>query len=65
MKKIIQRIKSFFAEDVAATSVEYAVMLMLIIGMCITAIQLVGGPVKGFWSNNQNQIEKAVNQGKN
>lgn len=63
MKKIIRKLTLFFSEEVAATAVEYAVMLMLIIGMCITTIQLVGGPVTGFWMHSQDEIEKAVNAG--
>lgn len=63
MSRFFQKLKQFVTQEVAATTVEYAVMLMLIVGMCVTAIQLVGGPVQGFWSNNQERIENAVNQG--
>ena len=62
MLKVLKNLKRFFGEEVAATTVEYAVMLMLILGMCISAIQMVGGPVKAFWAKNQDQIENAVNQ---
>lgn len=64
MRTLLRKIVKLFKDDVAATTVEYAVMLMLIIGMCITAIQLVGGPVQGFWANSRDKIDSAVNQGK-
>ena len=63
MNSFSKMLQDFVGEDVAATAVEYAVVLMLIAGMCITAIQFVGGPLEAFFLDSQEQFENAVNQG--
>jgi len=55
-----QKIQKFLSETEAATSVEYAVVLMLIAGACIAMIQLVGGSSSAFWGWNQEQVEQAL-----
>ena len=40
--RYISKIKDFFRSDDGASEVEYAVMLMLIVLVCLTAIQAVG-----------------------
>ena len=57
MNHVIQFLRS---ED-GPTSVEYAVMLALIIIVCIGAITLVGGETANFWGNNRTQLENAWN----
>ena len=59
-EKIIQKMKRFFTETEAATTVEYAVILMLIAGACITTIQLVGGSNSAFWEHNKDQVKSAL-----
>ena len=41
------------------TSVEYAVMLAMIIASCIAAISAVGGQSGGLWSNIQANLNIA------
>ncbi len=43
-------------DEEAATAVEYAVMLALIIGAVITAIGSVGSQTGGMWSNIQASV---------
>ncbi|MCA9156165.1 MAG: Flp family type IVb pilin [Pirellulaceae bacterium] len=52
-------ILKFLREDEAATAVEYAVMLALLIGMCLTAIGLLGLETKDLWADNQTGLQKA------
>jgi Flp pilus assembly pilin Flp len=46
----------FCREEEATTSVEYAVMLALIIGSIISAISLVGGKSGGMWGGIQTNM---------
>jgi len=46
----------FLRDEEAATAVEYAVMLALIIGAIITAIGSVGTQTGGMWSNIQASV---------
>jgi len=56
MKKILR----FLRRDDGPTSVEYAVMLALIIIVCISAITLTGGQIVNVWGNNRQEIENAI-----
>lgn len=51
----------FLRSEDGPTTVEYAVMLALILGMTMGAIALAGGPVKAFWSNSSDDFSNAVN----
>lgn len=53
-------LKRFHRQDEAATSVEYAVMLMLIAAVCIAAIQLVGANANAIWADNQNGVNSVL-----
>ncbi len=53
------RILRFLSNEDGPTSVEYAVMLALIIVVCIGAITLTGGEVFNMWGNNRQEIESA------
>ena len=48
---------AFLTEDTAATAVEYAVMLAMIIMTMIGAISAFGGDTGGLWGNVQNEME--------
>lgn len=49
-------LRKFLTEEHAATSVEYAVMLMLIAGICIVAIQSMGLSLRSIWGENNEEI---------
>ena len=51
--KALQR---FFSDTEAATAVEYAVMLALILAVIIVGIQSVGGNNANMWQNNSDEI---------
>ena len=55
------RVFKFLASEDGPTSVEYAVMLALIIIVCIGAVTLVGGETANFWDNNRQELENAFN----
>ncbi len=47
-------------DDQAATAVEYAVLLALILMAVISAISAVGNSTHGIWANDANQIDTAI-----
>lgn len=50
----------FARDDDAATAVEYAVMLALIIVVCIGAISALSQNASGMWSSNETSISTAL-----
>ena len=54
---------SFVRDESAATAVEYAVMLALIIGTCLGAISFFGGEAGGSWRDTSDKIDTAMNGG--
>lgn len=52
-------IRRFLTSEDGPTSVEYAVMLALIIAVCIATIKSVGDQTSGIWSNNEEKLEEA------
>jgi pilus assembly protein Flp/PilA len=46
-------------EDDAATAVEYAVMLALILAVIISSIGVVGSQSGGMWGNVEGELTKA------
>jgi pilus assembly protein Flp/PilA len=54
------KIASFLASDHGPTAVEYAVMLMLIIGVCLTGVQLLGKGVETSFTNSARSIGSAL-----
>ena len=58
LRKLVRR---FLSGDEAATSVEYAVMLMLIVAVCLSAIQLVGANAIALFEDNSEKIDQAMN----
>jgi pilus assembly protein Flp/PilA len=59
MRKLVQ----FLRGESAATAVEYAVMLAMIILACISAIMVVGQQTANLWSNNDSGLQSAFNGG--
>ncbi|MGB0069309.1 MAG: Flp family type IVb pilin [Isosphaeraceae bacterium] len=50
----------FYRDDQAATAVEYAVLLALILIAIIAAINAVGNTTSGIWANDANKISTAT-----
>jgi Flp pilus assembly pilin Flp len=61
MTQLIAKTQTFLAGESGTTSVEYAVMLALIIGICFAAIRAVGGQSGNMWSDNSAKIQAATN----
>lgn len=59
--RLMKALTRFLSGDEGVTSVEYAVMLALIVGMCIAAIAVAGGPVQAFWEDSSDSIGEVVN----
>ena len=53
----MRRLLHFLREDEAATAVEYAVMLALILISVIGAIGTVGAQSGGMWGNIRGQLD--------
>lgn len=54
------KLRRFFAEECAATSVEYAIILALIVFACMSAIQFVGNATAGHWNESAKQVSSAL-----
>jgi pilus assembly protein Flp/PilA len=52
------RIRLFLSDEDGPTSVEYAVMLSMILGAVITAVSAVGGQSGGMWANVQSSLSQ-------
>lgn len=52
----MRRFLHFLRGEDGPTSVEYAVMLALIIIVCIAAVTTVGGEVFNMWGNNGSEL---------
>jgi Flp pilus assembly pilin Flp len=49
----------FLRDEAAATSVEYAVVLLLILMVLITAIAAVGSQTEGLWNGIKSKLQNA------
>ncbi len=63
IKPLATRIRTFFNGEEAVTTVEYAVMLALIIALAIAGIGTVGGGNSDLWDGNADKIEASMNHG--
>jgi Flp pilus assembly pilin Flp len=52
-----KRIQRFLADDTAATAIEYAVILTLIIMVAITGIAALGSQTGGLWGGIQSKLQ--------
>jgi len=59
MYSLSVRVRNFLAGEEAATSVEYAVMLGLILAAVIAAIGTVGNQTGGLWGTIDSDISAA------
>ncbi len=55
----MRRLLRFIREEQAATAVEYAVMLALILLAMIGTIKAIGSTSGGMWSDNYSQMKSA------
>lgn len=59
MKRLLQ----FLRDEDGPTSVEYAVMLALIVGTCIGAITFFGSEAGGSFEHSSDELETYMNGG--
>jgi pilus assembly protein Flp/PilA len=57
---MLDHLLRLYRDDQAATAVEYAVLLALIIVALISAISAVGDSTHGIWANDATTIDTAV-----
>ena len=53
---MLNHLLRLYRDDQAATAVEYAVLLALILVAVISAISAVGSSTSGIWANDVSQI---------
>jgi Flp pilus assembly pilin Flp len=56
---IIRRLQHFFVDETGATSVEYAVILMMIFAVVITGVQLVGQSTANSLQASSDKLDQA------
>ena len=54
-----RHIRDLLLDETAATAVEYAVMLAMIILVCIGAVSVVGQETASLWSDNEEGLQQA------
>ena len=57
---MLNHLLRLYRDDQAATAVEYAVLLALIIVAIMTTVSAVGDNAHGIWANDANQIDTAI-----
>ena len=60
-EKIARWTANFHHENEAATIVEYAIMLALIVLLAIVAIATVGQESRGLWGDSATELDNALN----
>ena len=58
---MMHRIQDFLADETGPTTVEYAVILMLIFLAVISTVQIIGFSLFGSFSNSGEKIDQAIN----
>ncbi|MSR54546.1 MAG: Flp family type IVb pilin [Gemmataceae bacterium] len=59
MKRLVQKVVRFLKKEDGPTTVEYAVMLALIIVVCLVAITTLGSQANDTFSNVGNKLKTA------
>lgn len=57
---MFRHLRRLIVDEQAATAVEYAVMLAMILLVCIGSIALLGTNTQTTWQNNSNSISSAM-----
>ena len=60
-RSILRKLRQFLFREDGPTTVEYAVMLMLIVLLCITGIQIIGATMSDDFNNVANAIDDSRN----
>jgi pilus assembly protein Flp/PilA len=60
MTALLDKLQRLFRDESGPTAVEYAVMIMLVILVCLTGITLVGQSSATRLENSNTAIEKAI-----
>ena len=60
VESIMSRVRQFLVDDEGPTAVEYCVMLMLIVLVCITSIQAIGDWAGGSFQGSSDKINDAT-----
>ena len=58
----MRAIRNLLTDQSGVTSVEYAVMLALIVGVCFAAISVVGDLASAFWGDASTDLGNSLNQ---
>lgn len=61
LKRLSQFSWQFIVEEDGPTAVEYAVMIMLILLVCMAAIQLIGLETRASFNDSSDKINNAFN----
>lgn len=56
VRSLLHGIRRFLRDESGPTAVEYCVMLMLILLVCITAVQLVGRAASHNWTDSSDKL---------
>lgn len=54
----MRTVQKFIQDEQGPTSVEYAVMLALILMSCVVTIKALGSSTSGLWATNQQRLEE-------
>ena len=55
-----KQIRRFLVAEDGPTAVEYAVMLMLVVAVCISAVSLIGHKTQDSFAKSANSISNAI-----
>ncbi|QDV66905.1 hypothetical protein Poly24_05940 [Rosistilla carotiformis] len=58
--KIISKIAAFHSEEEGPTTVEYAIMLAMILGVCILSVQALSNKTRDSFDQSASAIEAAL-----
>ncbi|HUG90243.1 MAG TPA: Flp family type IVb pilin [Planctomycetaceae bacterium] len=59
-RRLLQSARRFLRDESGPTAVEYCVMMMLVLLVCITAVQLVGRAANDNWTNSSNRLQETL-----
>ena len=59
---MFRKIQRLIRSEDGPTTVEYAILLALLVAMCLSAIAVTGGPVKAFWQGSSDSLNEVVEE---